>query len=156
MECEELIVDKACNRQRVKSLHKEVVRLCVILVKAFGSEVEERRHLATFMVSSEHVDRLWKIQLSSLLHGSLLSANTRARQLPLRRILYPRSLQGTSTYGRWEIMLVTSCLQDCHRLLAFWPCHSIVRASRQLLSQDHGGQANWVPFLTTIRIVTYL
>ncbi len=64
MEREELIVYKTRDRQRVEGLHEQVVRLRVVLVQTLRPEIEEGRHLATLVVSSEHVDRLRKIQLS--------------------------------------------------------------------------------------------
>lgn len=63
MKSQKFVVNKASNGQGIKALHEELIDLLIVLVDAFCAEIKELSHLAALMVPSQHVNRLWEIQL---------------------------------------------------------------------------------------------
>mmetsp|Transcript_129662 Transcript_129662/g.276607 ORF Transcript_129662/g.276607 Transcript_129662/m.276607 type:complete len:220 (-) Transcript_129662:473-1132(-) len=54
MHCQELSVDRRCQRQGVKRVHESVVDILVVLVLALLPKVEEAGHLAALVIAAQH------------------------------------------------------------------------------------------------------
>jgi len=63
MHTEELPIENTAQRQYIKKVHDALIDFLVVLMKTFRPKVEERRHLATFMISSEHNDIAGEVDL---------------------------------------------------------------------------------------------
>jgi len=62
MQCQELIIDQTTYWESIESLHKQLVSLLIVLIYTFCAEVKELGHLATLVVSTQHVYSRGKVE----------------------------------------------------------------------------------------------
>lgn len=62
----EFIIDETRYGKGIKCLHKQFISLLVVLIETLCTKVEELRHLATLVISSQHVDRRRIVQLQRI------------------------------------------------------------------------------------------
>ena len=112
----ELTVDDAREGQQIKRVHKDLIRLLIVLVKTLILEVEEGCELPTLMVATQKENRVGVVDLFGLISRSTLMAYSRtttSTEKDPRSTKSPRNryLIGSSTkYTLWS--------QGCHQLPA--------------------------------------
>lgn len=66
MHAEVVSIDVSSNRKSFEAVDEEFVDRFIELLKDFSSEGEVFRHGAAFVVTSEHDDALWIVQLQNV------------------------------------------------------------------------------------------